>query len=77
MGAEAEGKQMIEMIIKYRRRRPVEESDRHILDNLHRASIISYSVRDGVLRAEAAPAARRLRFKPWKLLGSGKGPGNA
>lgn len=69
MGTMAEGRRMKSIIIKYRKGKPVEPDDRKILDDLNRAALIDYSVKDGMLYAKSSDLTRHLVRKPW--FGSG------
>ena len=58
MGTIAQGDRMTEMILKYRKERPVDPVDREFLDDLRRAAMIPYTVRYGGLYAVSGPICR-------------------
>lgn len=60
MGTKAQTDRMIEALLKYRKERKVEEKDRDILDDLHRAAIITYDLKGGALYAKPSPMSRKL-----------------
>ena len=64
MGTIAQGDRMTEMILKYRKERPVDPVDREFLDDLRRAAMIPYTVRYGGLYAVSGPICRGLVPKP-------------
>lgn len=70
MCTDAEGEVLIETFKKYRKARAVSECDRPALDDLRRASMITYSVRDGRLYAEASPIGKTIRPSLLKDLAS-------
>ena len=69
MGTKAEGDRMRRILIEYRDGKAVASEDREILDTMHRAALIDYSVRDGVLYAKSSDITRRVVRRPW--FGSG------
>lgn len=60
MGTKAQADRMIGALLKYRKERKVEEMDRDVLDDLHRAAIITYVFKDGALYAKPSPMSRKL-----------------
>ena len=65
MGTKAEGDRMRRILIEYRDGKAVASEDREILDTMHRAALIDYSVKDGVLYARSSNIIRRVVRRPW------------
>ena len=59
-GHQGEGDRMRQVLIEYRDGKAVASEDREILDTIHRAALIDYSVRDGVLYARSSDITRRV-----------------
>ena len=70
MGTKAEGDRMRRILIEYHDGKAVASEDREILDTMHRAALIDYSVRDAVLYARSSDITRRVVRRPW--FGSGR-----
>ena len=70
MGTKAEGDRMRRILIEYREGKAVASQDREILDTMHRAALIDYFVRNGVLYARSSDITRRVVRRPW--FGSGR-----